>query len=477
MTTTYALLKGINPYALSSQPAYTNDYGIGFSAATLPFANIFGPTLFIHRMVSAFFILTCCAILFAVMRAMAIPFFLSTFAVIFFYGCQLYPGTTTACANPAPLGTMLFLLAIFFPWKQGYSYGGLLGSALLVIAAYYTKPYFLLAAPIMGSYLFFFISKKKGLAFAAAFFALFTISIFIMIHFFPCYFIDCFIILDNIRCLSWEHAFQEFSQLILLHSWLLILLEAMAVISLARYLLKKSTISMDYKKALKKFNLTAFDEPLWDIPFPIALYSGIFCFIVYALLLSRHEAASLWYFFHLVSPFLVIGISWAVAQFNFWPFLFTPFLIFNLFVLTKGNTIEKFDRNNTDWKAALELIRNHHNILAPPLICPLLVEANEPFYDNGITEYFLYGSYCDNNLTKKFFKSFPEIIKRDVAFNRKILAMVKNQEFDLIFLQYGYAPLMPDQIPEYYRPVGPLNLPGPQAGGSLVSVWVPRNTN
>ena len=478
MTTTDALLRGMNPYALATQPAYTNDYGIGLAAATLPFAKIFGPTLLVHRLVSAFFIFACCGILFAVMRAMAIPFLLNAFAIIFFYGCQLYPGTTTACANAAPLGLTLFLLAIFIPWKWRYSYGSLLVCILLTIAGYYTKAYYLLAAPIMGSYLFFFISKKKGLAFTAAFALLFTISILIMVHFFPYYFINCFIIHDNIRCVSWEHAFNEFALLNQLHHWILILLGGIAGISLVKFFWKEAQIPTICKQALGKFCLNAFDTPLWEIPFPVALYTGIFCFTVFALFLSKHEAASLWYFFHLVTPFLVIGIAWTAAQYSFWPFIFTPFLIFNLFALTTDNTIEKFNKNNADWKVATELIRTHHDILNSPLIVPFLIDQKKPIYDNGISEYFKTGAFRYNKLTRQFFKSSPEVLARHLAFIKEIGTKIEHQGFDLVMLRLGDAPLTPGNLQEFYKMIGVLELPAPHAGGIVkITVWLPKKTN
>ncbi len=476
MTTTDALLRGINPFALENQPAYTNDYGIGLPVVTLPFAKIFGPTLLVHRLVSGFFILASCGILFAVMRAMAIPFLLSAFAVIFFYGCQLYPGTTTACANAAPLGLTLFLLAVFIPWKYRYSYGSLLISILLTIAAYYTKAYYLLGAPIVGSYLFFFVSKKKGLAFTAGFFLLFTLSIVLMLHFFPYYFVNCFFIHDNIRCVSWEHAFKEFQDLTRLHHWILVLLAGVAGGSAVKAVVQKFPLIRICRDALGKIRLNAFDKPLWDIPMPIALYSGLFCFLVFVLFLSKHEAASLWYFFHLVTPFLVIGIAWLAAQFHFWPFVLAPLLILSLMTLTRGNTTERF-RNIGDWKTAMQLITTHHDILNTPVIAPFLVEQNKPIYDNGISEYFKTGAFRYNKLTRKFFKSSPEVLVRHMAFIKEIGTKIERQGFDLAMLRLGDAPLTPNNLQEHYTMVGILDLPAPHAGGAKVTVWVPKRRN
>ena len=65
---------------------------------------------------------------------------------------------TEGSSGQCELAAQRLLLAIFIPWKWRYSYTSLLCSILFTIAGYYTKAYYLLAAPIMGSYLFFFIS-------------------------------------------------------------------------------------------------------------------------------------------------------------------------------------------------------------------------------------------------------------------------------------------------------------------------------
>ena len=57
MTSTDALVKGLNPYDMSLQPQLMNQYGIIYPLLVWPWAKIFGTTMLIHRMVTAFFIL------------------------------------------------------------------------------------------------------------------------------------------------------------------------------------------------------------------------------------------------------------------------------------------------------------------------------------------------------------------------------------------------------------------------------------
>ncbi|MBF0123059.1 MAG: hypothetical protein HQL21_06605 [Candidatus Omnitrophica bacterium] len=193
--------------------------------------------------------------------------------------------------------------------------------------------------------------------------------------------------------------------------------------------------------------------------------------------MSKHEAASLWYFFHLVTPFLMIGIAWVTTQYNFWPFVFTPLLILNLFTLTQGHTIEKFSKDTADWKVALELIASHKDILNSPLIVPYLVEQKKPIYDNGISEYFKTGAFRYNKLTRMFFKSSPEVLVRHMAFIKEIGTKIEKQEFDLVMLRLGDAPLTPGNLQDFYKMVGVLNLPAQHAGGAQITVWLPKKTN
>src|SRR4051812_8085724 len=53
MTTTEALVRGKNPYALALQPQYTNVYGIVYPLFVWPWAKLFGISMVVHRIVVA----------------------------------------------------------------------------------------------------------------------------------------------------------------------------------------------------------------------------------------------------------------------------------------------------------------------------------------------------------------------------------------------------------------------------------------
>ena len=192
MVDTNALVKGLNPYSMALQPQYTNEYGIIYPLLVWPWAKLFGTTILVHRIVTAFFLLACCVLIFLVLKKLKIPALLNSWAVLMFYASLLYPGTSTPCIDPGSTGLFLFLLTIFVPWFCQYSYKSLIISVLCGILAFYTKQYTMLGIFIMASYVFLFISKGKGLFYGFLWLVLAVISVITINQIFPAYFDNCF---------------------------------------------------------------------------------------------------------------------------------------------------------------------------------------------------------------------------------------------------------------------------------------------
>ncbi len=110
ISTTYALLHGINPFSLDNQPEYTNVYGILYNLLVYPFSALLGYSFQVHRFVSGLFIIGCCLTFFRILRYEKISLPYSWGGTLVLYGSLLY--FVTPMARPDSTG--LF----FFYWRS-----------------------------------------------------------------------------------------------------------------------------------------------------------------------------------------------------------------------------------------------------------------------------------------------------------------------------------------------------------------------
>jgi hypothetical protein len=182
------LLKWENPFTFENQPLGINNYGLGYNLAVLPFAALLGNTLRVHRLVTFIFILlsslTGAFTIYKIRRNISLALACGAFIMI---GLM---GRAGIGAFPSAMGTLLFLLAVLIPFLRSFDNTGLALSILFSLVAFYTKAYFVLAFGIVASYLFLFISKKKGTAYILSFLGLFAVSFAAVRFNFPLYFIN-----------------------------------------------------------------------------------------------------------------------------------------------------------------------------------------------------------------------------------------------------------------------------------------------
>ena len=159
-------LQNENPYDLSQQPQHTYIYGFLYPYLVSKAANVYGNTLFVHRSFVYFFICATCMLVFYVLFRKKVNFVFS-FAAIIILHQSIINAANTPLARPDGLGIFLFTLAIIIPWRWKFSNSSLAVSIFLSILGYMTKPYYILAVPIIAAYMFFFISKRKSLFYSA----------------------------------------------------------------------------------------------------------------------------------------------------------------------------------------------------------------------------------------------------------------------------------------------------------------------
>ena len=180
---TWFFLRGENPFILENQPFGMNNYGLGYSLAVLPFAALFGNTLLVHRSVTfVFIILSALAGFFTVYRLGKNKLLGLACAAFIMIGLITGQGIS---AFPSATGTFLFLMAILVPFARDFDAKSLFVSILASFTAFYTKPYFVLSFGIVASYLFIFVSKKKGLFYGLFFTLVLMTLLLIFKYIFP----------------------------------------------------------------------------------------------------------------------------------------------------------------------------------------------------------------------------------------------------------------------------------------------------
>jgi len=364
------------------------------------------------------------------------------------------------------------LLTLFIPFLLEYTPLSL-GLALLCgCIAYFSKPYFFFGLPVLISYLFLFVSQKRSIIFGLCSMAFVGLVIVIMNHFFPSYFDDCFFVHLN----SAAH----YSMGIVLKRQLLSFTNLnLGVILLIALILIHKVISYfkvgEYKAiALPK----GLDAPFFPFLMSLDAYAGICAGVVLIAFMGNHYGANLWYFFQLLSPFLIIMTAGLAAQFPFWPVVMTCFLVYNLFSLTSDDDHKYFDQKYAaGWPVIEKIIQSHDKILSSPLFAPLLIENNKEVFDDGHTEGFFWGA-ARPGLWSRFFGEDNRVNIAQAAYFDKLHGMIANKQFDLVLFEVDYSSpinVIPDNIKTFYKYLNSILVYVPEDRRPyLVTIWVPN---
>ncbi len=472
MATTTMLLHGVKPFNYQLEPQYTNIYGIVYSLIALPWVKLFGEKLVVYRVVTAFFIFASCFVVFFVLYKKKVPLLLNFWALLALYASLLFPLTTSPCVDPASTGLFFMLLTIFIPFFLNYSNLSLILSIFCGVIAFYTKLYFFWGIPVMATYLFFFISKRKSLFFVYWSLICFTFSVVMMNHFFSAYFDDCFFMHVNyITKYSMKAVLErQLFQFTDLNKGMLFLILLVFFYSLWRYFMTgRPAVSLQWKD---------WGTPLITHPLSLEIYALICFSLVLLLLMGKQYGANLWYFFQLFSPFLVISIACFIGRFSFWPVVFSFLLIYNLFSLTRDDDYKYFAMDGIGvlgWQEIETLVKSRNYIGNSPLIAPLLIQENREVFDDGHTESY-WGGALRKGLTGNFLKKDQSIDDTHREFDMKIFDMMKNKRFNLIIIEVGYPfKTFPRTLSNYYKYINSILVNAPQDRMPyLMTIWRPN---
>ena len=463
LASTQLLLKGGNPFDLSNQPQYTNVYGIFYNLIVFPFAKLFGPTLIVHRSVTAFFIFLSCLLIFAVTSSRKIHPVYCFAASLLFYAELIF--FVTPLARPDSLGLFLMLAGIGLPFFKNYSFKSIVGGLMLSLLALYTKPYFVIGGIYLLVYTFLFVSKPRATAALIIFLAALSLSLICIHGVFPCYINNVFLTHVTNSGIYQVPAFYshiQFQKYFYHHKGLLLIVGLLLFSSL-----RKRRFS-DWLKSFRSI------KP--DI-FTFCLFCSFF--LVY-FIFSRNSGQWMYYFFHLISPFFIICAFGFFTAKSLWPLIIIPFLILDLYSLSY-ECLPMKEKSHlygeaSSWRYLYRLVINNKRILAGPILTPALIENHKPFYDSGQSDAFLQTSH--RPVLKNIFPQPALIVEKQKHYIDELTQKIKNKEFDAVILTNypdGLSQISREILSQNYElktEVGIQMLHSWQ--GWLLDVWFPK---
>jgi len=462
---TQMLIDGRNFSTFEHQPLGYNAYGLGYHAAVILFALIFGNTLFMHRAVTFIFILLSMAtgfwVVFQQRRNFALATICSAFIMVAFMG---WGGVGSA---PTTMGTFLFLAATFIPFIWSFDNKSIVLSAVLALIVFHTKAYFVLSFGIVASYLFLFVSKKKAVGYGFLFLALFVIAFAVIRLNYPLYFIN--VIHGNA-----SNTFRTFERLYTQLFWLSVYFFPALLLTgimLWREFRKKTSQSIGIKYDI--FNL---DKPLFDLRPDYLLHAFIISLLAFVTILGSHVGNYLAYSYELVVPTFLFWFFVNFDQKRIFTALSAALIVINLFywqyITLNPQMLEQ--RSSVEWEKVFSYLDPSLNILNSPTVTSRMIELGVTPVDSGQTDvYYLMDSYPFNVLMGP---SYEEYYNDGIAYTDAINASISAHEYDFIITTKDVDVFYDvNLIVEHYEMVDQLILYMPATEQKwVVEVWEPK---
>lgn len=433
---TNILTRGGNPYALENQPVYANMYGIFYHLVVYPFALLFGSTLPVHRIVTAFCVWGTCYLFFRATHRLNASLFLGLGFTLILYRYFLI-GTPTA--RPDGLGVLLFLASVFVPWKSNYSRSSLILSIILGVLAFSTKPYLVLSLPFLALYLFLFKSKRVGVLYGAASLVATSIVVFVTSYLFETYLTNIFFASVSFGVKNEEYATRQLTILLQENFFLLLIPFIYVNFLLWNALTQPFNLNLDtsFRAAASKLSFRKFDQPL-ILSDPGLIISGLFFFtLVFYIKLGQHSGSFMIYAYQLILPFLYLLVLRIVQtqESRRMAAVFSGLVLLQLLWLARPGFL-KFPISPVHWNNLQTLLSKHQNIYNSPAIVSMLVSQNKKVYDSGLSD--VYGGGLVRQSVWKAIAPAPQKDKDSYErFLREIEESIISKKYDLMVLTKG----------------------------------------
>lgn len=451
----WGLERGLNPYKLENQPWLADNFGIIYPSVSWIIAKFTGLNLFTLRLVSALSILLSSALLFIAMKREKINLIINLSGITIFYACCLYYVTPTG--RPDALALLFFLCSCFIPIFYKFTSRSLLFGIVFSILSFYTKQYSILGFAAVLFYVFLFVSKRKSIQFGLLFFTTLFLSMFVISHYFECYFYNTTVGMAIAAGYNnMAYSIMQLNTLFFKYLLGLTIFSVLAGIFLIYQHVRNSNLG-----ALKiQFNFRKFSEPLLANRIDPYVFISMCMFLILLIRLGGNEGTFMTYHLQLLAFSLIIIALKLTVNLKEISFVSVPFIAYCLYsttiLITSSGHFRK--ENSADWENIKTIIASNSSqlLLTDESIAAEMVYAKKQPYMTGLNGYFNYSSLNDNFNSK--FPFTKKLKERADSFKKLEKANIVNQKFDYIILEKDHWSAKDALIKQYYTLIDSVTL-------------------
>ena len=442
----------VNPYSPANSPPFFYLYGFLFSLIVSPLARLAGSELVLLHKIATLLCVLCASFLASLevrrnTRSLLLQLF--CFALLLMTGWN----NALFIIRPDSFGLLLTLL-IPFILRRNDSYPAIALCAVLTIAAFYTKQYFLfIAAPVFVHVLL--KDWRKAAFFFAASALLVAGSVFLVRAVFPGFFYASLVAQANSVGGPFRHLLLQ-SLAFARRTWPLFLLMCYPIV-------KRSEES------------------------GLRIYYLVFATAATCLFfLGTNTGAWLSYYYQLALPSMTIIALSMLARVQRW--LYRAVFLLLIAAASLFNVPKNFDffpapgkDNQRVWERAYALLDHHKSsqMLLSPVFADYTCRNSLEPVDNGNTEYYENLRISKKTLTMRvlgvLLPDSDDQFGRYAAWRTILSRNVQEQEYSIIAVTKGYHPLVDqDGLEQYYHRIAETTLRLAGEKSWPIEFWIPN---
>jgi hypothetical protein len=451
-----AILHGQNPYSFAHEPNVTYVYGILHPLLSVPINWILGSHLVNMRVMSCLYVWTTAALVFwfAYRRNQNLGLAALLSTAIF---CTEIPNMT---GQSHDLGVMLVVASLVVAYEGKFSPRALAWSTLFSLLGFCSKPYFVIGMVWVTSYLFLFVSKKKGLVYGASAMGAGLVWILLLEAIGPTYLNDCFFHHLQVATYSVGHVKAQISDYVDHNKFLL--LAGLPVLGASLWKLGYRRIRLDFWHA---------EPPLFSgvrVPLLFEFSALVLAFLFYFKLGGHGGTAGGTYLNHLFTPLVVLMLAEKSACYITPPRL-QHFSILATAVFVAMAT-KKFAAMTQDLPSYAQQIAaldqrmaTKKTVLNSSFTASMAVEQGKDIYESGHSRYFITGQ---SPLSKLFYQE--KVAEAQTRYLLDVQQKIESKYFDALVTDDTW--MLPASFANFYEKRASYPHPG-LLNGCPVDFW------
>jgi hypothetical protein len=409
------LLHGINVYSPEQLPLYLNVYGSIYNSVGWLFCKMMGGGFFPLRLISFLSILASLLLLNDILRRRRVLGDIRLALCLYMYFGLLFG--STPLAQPDALGFLSFILCFWLFEVFQIRLWSILMIIVLSLLGFLIKLYFVIAAPLVISYVFLFRSKKMGLVFTAIFLGALVSTYVLDTRLLPGY-------LSLILALTSGNATP-----LSLHSTIYMLKQTSEFTGMY---LGAILLCLQYRKS----SSDSWGERLRSLSFPC--YASVVVLALLTFKLGHHGGAIITYYVQLLAPFMLVSIAPTDVGMRGHVPRFAALQLILVYLLTAVITVKavhspfRVMRMGRQMSASYQDVLPYHEVLGSPMLVSTLLDQQKSVYYSGQSEYFMGVADKKALLLPGLDPSPTDCSRIEAAFEERISNMIVTRQFDMI---------------------------------------------